>query len=120
MAALTSAAFLLPAFYPRIDNTALTVAFWGIIVTALVQPAKVVNSILGTGILPSGGDTPFLLLSHIISSYAFGLPVAAVTAIVLRLGALSVFGSRALEEVVKAVLLFFRYRTGSWQRRLTT
>jgi putative MATE family efflux protein len=119
-AALTAAAFLLPVFYPRIDNAVLTLAFWGVIVTALVQPAKVVNSIFGTGILPSGGDTPFVLLSHTISSYALGLPVAALTAIVLKLGALSVFGSRALEEVFKAVMLFFRYRTGSWQRRLTT
>jgi Na+-driven multidrug efflux pump len=87
---------------------------------ALLQWAKVLNSALGTGILPSGGDTKFVLFSHVISSYAIGLPVAALTGIGLRLGTWSVFGSRALEEVVKAAMLFSRYRSASWLRRLKT
>jgi putative MATE family efflux protein len=118
--ALICVSFVLPTFYPRIDKPVLNLAFWGILVIAAVQPAKVVNSVFGTGILPSGGDTKFVLLSHLVSSYAVGLPVAALTAIGLRLGALGVFGSRALEEVVKAGLLFWRYRTHSWQHKLQT
>ena len=95
-------------------------ATWGIVITAFVQWAKVINNALGTGILPSGGDTKFVLFSHVISSYAIGLPVAATTGILLRLGTWSVFGSRALEEVVKAMILFLRYRSASWLRRLKT
>jgi Na+-driven multidrug efflux pump len=85
-----------------------------------VQPAEVVNNVLGIGILPSGGDTKFVLFSHVISSYAVGLPLAALAALVLRWGAVSVFGSRALEELLKSVVLFWRYRTRSWQRKLRT
>ena len=123
-AALVCVSFLLPMLYPilypRVDKQVLTLGFWGTIVMAAVQPAKVINSVLGTGILPSGGDTKFVLFSHIITSYAAGLPVAALVALVLRWGAISVFGSRALEELLKSVVLFWRYRTRLWQRKLST
>lgn len=74
----------------------------------------------GVGILPTGGDTKFVLFSHIVSSYAVGLPIAALTAQVLRWGAFSTFASRALEEVLKSLILFARYRTLAWQRKLKT
>jgi Na+-driven multidrug efflux pump len=119
-AALVCVSFLLPMLYPRVDKQVLTLGFWGTIIMAAVQPAKVINIVLGTGILPGGGDTKFVLFSHIITSYAAGLPVAALVALVLRWGAISVFGSRALEELLKSVVLFWRYRTRSWQRKLST
>jgi MATE family, multidrug efflux pump len=116
--ALIGVSFLLPVIYPQVGENVLGMANWGILVMAFVQWAKVLNSALGTGILPRGGDTKFVLFSHVISSYAIGLPVAALTGIGLRLGTWSVFGSRALEEVVKAAMLFSRYRSASWLRRL--
>jgi putative MATE family efflux protein len=119
-AALIGVSFLLPVFYPRVGESVLRMAVWGIAITAIVQSAKVANSILGTGILPSGGDTEFVLFSHMISSYALGLPFAVICGIVLRLGTWSVFGSRALEEAVKSVILLQRYRKASWQRKLST
>jgi putative MATE family efflux protein len=119
-AALTCVSILLPVLYPRVDKAVLNLAFWGAIIVAAVQPAKVVNNVLGVGILPSGGDTKFVLFSHIISSYAVGLPIAALTAFILRWGALSAFASRALEEVLKSFVLSARYRTRAWQRELHT
>jgi putative MATE family efflux protein len=118
--ALTCVSFLLPVLYPRVDQRVLHLAFWGVIIVAAVQPAKVLNNALGIGILPSGGDTKFVLLSHVISSYAVGLPVAASMALVLRWGALSAFGSKSLEELLKSALLFARYRKGAWLRELRT
>ena len=119
-AALAGVSFLLPVLYPRVDRQVLNLAFWGIIIIAAVQPAKAVNNVLGTGTLPSGGDTKFVLFSHVVSSYAVGLPIAASTALLLRWSALSVFASRAIEELLKSVLLFARYRTRAWQRELRT
>ena len=118
--AMIGVSFLLPIVYPRVGGNVLGMATSGIVITAFVQWAKAINNALGTGILPSGGDTKFVLFSHVISSYAVGLPVAAITGILLRLGTWSVFGSRALEETVKAVILFLRYRSASWLRRLKT
>jgi putative MATE family efflux protein len=117
---LFGVSFLLPPLYPRVGKSVLNLAFWGILIVAAVQPAKVVNNVLGTGILPCGGDTKFVLLSHVLSSYAIGLPVAALTAVSLRFGALSVFASRALEELSKSAILYRRYGMRSWQRKLET
>ena len=86
-------------------------------IAACVQAAKVLNNILGNGILPSGGDTKFVLLTHIISSYAAGLPAAVLLGIVGKLGAQSVFAARALEEGLKVFILLLRYRTPSWYRK---
>jgi Na+-driven multidrug efflux pump len=117
-AGLIVGGFLLPLIYPRVGRDVLQVAFWGAIIVALVQPAKVLNSYLGSGLLPSGGDTKFVLLTHVISSYLIGLPVAGIFGLALKIGAWTVFASRGLEETVKAVMLILRARTGNWQRRL--
>jgi putative MATE family efflux protein len=119
-AVLAGVSFLLPILYPRIDRPVLNLAFWGIIIVAAVQPAKVVNNVLGTGTLPSGGDTKFVLFSHVASSYAAGLPIAACTALFLGWGPLSTYASRELEEILKTTLLLARYRTWSRQRELLT
>jgi len=118
--ALSGVSFLLPVLYPRLDKQVLNLAFWGVIIMAAVQPAKVLNNVLGIGILPSGGDTKFVLFSHVVSSYAVGLPIAVATALLVKWSALSVFGSRALEELLKSALLFARYRKRAWQRELRT
>jgi MATE family, multidrug efflux pump len=118
--ALACVSFLLPHLYPRLDKSVLNLAFWGILIMATVQSAKVINNVLGIGILPSGGDTKFVLFSHIVSSYAVCLPLAALMTLLLRWGALSAFGSRALEELLKSAILFARYRTRAWQKELHT
>ena len=115
--ALIAASFLLPVIYPRVGKDVLNLAFWGIVITACVQAAKVLNNILGNGVLPSGGDTKFVLLTHIVTSYAAGLPAAVLLGIVAKLGAQSVFAARALEEVLKTFVFLLRYRTPAWHRK---
>jgi putative MATE family efflux protein len=114
---LFGSSFLTPFVYPNVGKEVLHFAFWGLIVAACVQPAKVVNSILGNGILPSGGDTKYILLGHVIGSYAIGVPAAIFSAFVLHFSVWGVFGSRALEEVLKAIFFLRRYRTPAWYKK---
>jgi putative MATE family efflux protein len=114
---LIGAGFLLPILYPRVGKDVLQVAFWGILIAATVQPVKVLNSILGTGILPSGGDTKFVLAGHLLGSYLVGIPGALLLGIFAGWNAWGVFGARALEEIVKVVAFFFRFRTPAWYRK---
>jgi Na+-driven multidrug efflux pump len=46
--ALIGGSLLLPMIYPRVGQDVLHLAFWGIVITAFVQPAKVLNSSLET------------------------------------------------------------------------
>jgi putative MATE family efflux protein len=114
---LVGAGFLLSFLYPRVGKDVLQVAFWGIVIAATVQPVKVLNSILGNGILPSGGDTKFVLAGHLIGSYLVGIPTAVLLGIFTGLNAWGVFGARALEEIVKVIAFFLRFRTPAWYRK---
>jgi putative MATE family efflux protein len=114
---LCGASFLLPFVYPNVGKDVLHFAFWGIIIVACVQPAKVLNSILGNGILPSGGDTKYILLGHVVGSYGIGVPAAILSGFILRLSVWGVFGSRALEEVLKTIFFLLRYRTPAWYKK---
>lgn len=114
---LFGSSFLVPFIYPNVGKEVLHLTFWGLIVAACVQPAKVLNSILGNGILPSGGDTKYILLCHGVGSYGVGLPAAMLTGFILHLSVWGVFGSRALEEVLKAISFVMRYRTPAWYKK---
>jgi Na+-driven multidrug efflux pump len=111
---LVGASFLLPALYPQVAKDVLRLAFWGLLIAALVQPAKVLNSAFGNGILPGGKDTKFILAAHLIASYLIGLPAAVLFGIFWGLSAWGVFSSLAMEEIVKAILFFLRFRSSAW------
>jgi putative MATE family efflux protein len=114
---LFGSSFLVPFVYPNVGKEVLHFTFWGLIIAACVQPAKVLNSILGNGILPSGGDTKYILFCHGVGSYGIGVPAAILTGFILRLSVWGVFGSRALEEVVKVIFFIKRYRTPTWYQK---
>jgi putative MATE family efflux protein len=114
---LIGASFLLSSLYPRVGADVLHVAFLGILIAAAVQPVKVLNSILGNGILPSGGDTKFVLAGHLIGSYLVGIPAAVLLGMFTGLNAWGVFGARALEEIVKVIAFFLRFGTPEWYRK---
>jgi putative MATE family efflux protein len=114
---LIGTSLLLSILYPRVGKDVLQVAFWGILIAACVQPAKILNSILGNGILPSGGDTKFVLAGHLIGSYLVGLPAAVLLGIFTGLNARGVFSARALEEIIKVTAFLLRFRTPVWYRK---
>ena len=114
---LIGTSFLLPVLYPRLGKEVLGVAFWGIVIAACVQPAKVLNSVFGNGILPSGGDTKFVLGCHLIGSYLVGLPAAVLLGMFAGFNAWGVFGARAAEELIKVIAFFVRFHTPAWYRK---
>jgi MATE family, multidrug efflux pump len=114
---LIGGSFFLPILYPRVAKDVLQVAFWGILIAACLQPVKVLNNILGMGILPSGGDTKFVLVSHLVGSYLAGIPAAVLLGIFAGLNAWGVFGARALEEIIKGIAFLFRFRTPAWYQK---
>ena len=67
--------------------------------------------------LYSGGDTKYILLGHVVGSYGIGVPVAILSGFILRLSVWGVFGSRALEEVLKTIIFLMRYRTPAWYKK---
>jgi len=87
--------FLLPAFYPKVGQDVLQLAFWGVLLMAVTQPAKVLSSVLGNGVLASGGDTRFVLVGNLAATYAVGLPAAIGLGLLAPFGFFGVFAAKS-------------------------
>lgn len=81
---------------------------------AVSQPAKVLSSVLGNGVLASGGDTRFVLLGNLAGTYVIGLPTAIGLGLFTGLGFFGVFIAKTLEECVKVVCFLFRFLRCRW------
>jgi putative MATE family efflux protein len=90
-----------------------------IVLNALFMPVKVSNMIF-FGILSSGGDTRFLVVSDFITVFVVGLPLAYLLAFPMGMGLWGIFLGRLLgEELVRIGLFIVRYRAGQWFRKAT-
>ena len=106
--------FLLPVFFPNISPQVQSWAFWAIILSAAFQVVKVSNMIF-FGVISSGGDTQFLLLSDFVTVFVFGLPVAYFLAFNAQWGFWGVMLGRLIaEETVRVVMFLWRYQSGKW------
>jgi Na+-driven multidrug efflux pump len=105
---------LLPVLYPKVGQEVLRLAFWGVLLMAVTQPAKVLSSVLGNGVLASGGDTRFVLLGNVAGTYAIGLPAAVGLGLVAPFGFFGVFAAKVLEEGVKAGCFLLRFLRARW------
>ncbi|MBV9490560.1 MAG: MATE family efflux transporter [Verrucomicrobia bacterium] len=105
---------LLPVLYPKVGQDVLHLAFWGILLMAATQPAKVLSSVLGNGVLASGGDTRFVLVGNLAGTYTVGLPAAAALGLLAPFGFFGAFAAKVLEEVVKATCFLLRFLRARW------
>jgi Na+-driven multidrug efflux pump len=103
--------------YPKVGPQVLHFVFVGIIITACVQPAKVLNGIFGNGLLAVGGDTKYVLVVNLAGTYGIGLPLAVFVGFFTSFGLSGVFLAKGADEITKLVLFFFRYRTPAWYKK---
>jgi len=71
------------------------------------------------GIFRGGGDTKFSFLIDIIGTWFVGVPLAVIFGLVLHFPLHLVVLIIIIEEVLKAVLGFFRYRSNKWIHDVT-
>ncbi len=85
---------------------------------ALVAPFKVLNMILGGGIIRSGGKTKITMFIDIIGTWCFGVPLGLLTAFVFELSIPYVYFFLSLEECVRFALSLFLFRKRGWMNSL--
>ncbi|MCC7117519.1 MAG: MATE family efflux transporter [Anaerolineales bacterium] len=79
---------------------------------------RIFNFATFIGALRAGGDTRFALVMEICSIWLIGVPVAYTTAFVFKLPVYYVYLSVALEEVAKAFVSYWRFRSKKWMHDL--
>lgn len=83
-------------------------------VIAVIAPVKVLNMILGGGIIRSGGKTKYTMWIDIIGTWGFGVPLGLVSAFFLRLPVTSVYFLLSLEECVRLGISLVVFRKKRW------
>lgn len=89
-----------------------------LIVYGVTMPIRVFNLVNIVGILRSGGDTRFALMLDFVGVWLIAVPLAFIGGLVLRLPVEQVVILITAEELFKAILGYFRFRSRKWLNRL--
>lgn len=115
---LAAASPLVPLLYQVSEEVRLMVTRM-LLITAAVVPVKSLNLHAIVGILRSGGDTRYALVSEATMLWGIGVPLAFVSGLVLRLPIHLVLLVTQSEEIGKFVLVLRRTLSGKWINRVT-
>lgn len=89
-----------------------------LIAYAIVAPFKVLNMILGGGIIRSGGKTKYVMVIDLIGTWIFGVPLGLLAAFVFRLGIPYVYFILSLEECIRFGISLVVFRRKGWMQIL--
>lgn len=102
----------------RVDEAVRQLTREILLAYALVSPFKILNMILGGGVLRSGGQTRTIMLIDTVGTWGFGVPLGLLTAFVLGWRIPYVYFALSLEECVRFALSLFVLRRKKWMHVL--
>ena len=85
---------------------------------AVLMPIKVLNMILGGGIIRSGGRTKYIMMIDVLGTWLIGVPIALVTGLVFKLPIVWVYFMLSQEEVVRFIISIFMFRSRKWMNTI--
>ena len=85
---------------------------------ALVAPFKVLNMIMGSGIIRSGGETKYVMVIDMIGTWVFGVPLGLLSAFVFKLSIPYVYFILSLEEGIRFGISLLVFRRKKWMKSL--
>ena len=86
---------------------------------AIIAPFKVLNMILGSGIIRSGGKTKYVVVIDIIGTWLIGVPLGIISAFVLKLSIPYVYFILSLEECVRFAISLVVFSRKKWMASLS-
>lgn len=89
-----------------------------LLVIAVVAPVKVLNMILGGGIIRSGGKTKYVMWIDIMGTWGFGVPLGLLSAFVWKLPITYVYFLLSMEECVRLAVSFVLFKKKTWMESL--
>ena len=104
----------------QIEQQVATTAIYIIYALAAILFAKVLNMIVGGGILRSGGQTHYTLFTDLIGTWIFGVPLGILCTFLFHLPVYWVYFILSLEEVVRLIISFVIFKKKKWMRNITT
>ena len=118
---LSALVIVTSTFYVKIyqvDETVKLLTRQILIAYAVVAPFKVLNMIVGGGIIRSGGKTKYVMIIDMIGTWEFGVPLGMFSAFVLKFSIPYVYFLLTLEECVRFGISMVGFRRKKWMNSL--
>ena len=118
LAALTVLAMGVYTDFYNVENYVKATARQILIAFAIVLPVKVLNMILGGGIVRSGGQTRTMMIIELFGTWGFGVPLALLGAYVWKFSIPLVYFILSMEECVRLLLTWIVFVRKNWMKKL--
>ena len=102
----------------QVDNAVKTMTMQILFAYAIVVPIKVLNMILGGGIIRSGGRTKYVMFIDMVGTWCFGVPLGLLSAFVWKLSIPYVYFLLSLEECIRFGISLIVFRRRKWMNQL--
>lgn len=102
----------------QVDNAVKTMTMQILFAYAIVVPFKVLNMILGGGIIRSGGRTKYVMFIDMVGTWCFGVPLGLLSAFVWKLSIPYVYFLLSLEECIRFGISLIVFRRRKWINQL--
>ena len=118
IAALTVLAMGVYTDFYNVEEYVNSTARQILIAFVVVLPVKVLNMILGGGIVRSGGQTRTMMIIELLGTWGFGVPLALLGAYVWKLSIPLVYFILSMEECVRLLLTWIVFVRKNWMKKL--
>ena len=118
LAALTVLAMGVYTDFYNVEEYVKSTARQILIAFVVVLPVKVLNMILGGGIVRSGGQTRTMMIIELLGTWGFGVPLALLGAYVWKFSIPLVYFILSMEECVRLLLTWIVFVRKNWMRKL--
>lgn len=102
----------------RVDSRVQEMTRWLLSAFAVIAPVKVLNMIIGGGILRSGGKTKYVMWIDITGTWCFGVPLGLLAAFVWKLPIVFVYMILSLEECVRLGISLVVFGKKKWMESI--
>ena len=102
----------------QVDNVVKAMTVQILFAYAIVVPFKVLNMILGGGIIRSGGRTKYVMFIDMVGTWCFGVPLGLLSAFVWKLSIPYVYFLLSLEECIRFGISLIVFRRRKWMNQL--
>ena len=102
----------------QVDNVVKAMTVQILFAYAVVVPFKVLNMILGGGIIRSGGRTKYVMFIDMVGTWCFGVPLGLLSAFVWKLSIPYVYFLLSLEECIRFGISLIVFHSRKWMNQL--
>jgi putative MATE family efflux protein len=86
-----------------------------LLITIILEPGRTFNLVIINS-LRAAGDTKFPVFIGILSMWGISVPLAYLFGITLEFGLLGIYMAFVIDEWLRGILMFFRWKKRSWQQ----